>query len=360
MTGFYYLTGQQGVLKNMDETKPKIRNSSIDIFRCICAIMVVAIHTNPFTDVSEGLGFVFTQVLTRVAVPFFFAAAGYFYIQKLEKGQKPFFAYMKRLLTTYLIWSCFYFLIDFIQWGHTDFKDFVLSSAYKFAVTGSSYQFWFFPALIFSVCFTTFLFRIKCRKIVIPLSIVLYIIGCLGCSYYELGIQIPILGNLFALSGFETIRRVFLMGLPYFVSGYLVYKLQSKTENRISNKKLLFIRLGCAVIWLTEIGIVKGLKIADNIVITFGLYLLVVVTLAVLLRNPLPKFRSLSSACRVIANFTFYSHPFFIMCLSDFADNILNKTVTQTPMFLITVCLTAIGGLMIYKLNNKFLNALVK
>ncbi len=38
------------------------RINSIDIFRLICAIMVVAIHTHPFEDIDSDLGYFFSQI----------------------------------------------------------------------------------------------------------------------------------------------------------------------------------------------------------------------------------------------------------------------------------------------------------
>ncbi|MCM1458720.1 MAG: acyltransferase [Bacteroides sp.] len=207
-----------------DTTKTRI--CSIDIFKYACAIMVVAIHAHPFSDVNKELGYIFTEIIPRIAVPFFFAVSGYFYIPKLENDKNPFFPYFTRLLSTYFIWSIFYYFVAFIRNGHLDLKDFLIKSIYQFIVTGSHYHFWFFPALIFAVCFTTLLFKFKCNKLCIPLSIFLYIIGCLGCSYYEIGTKIPILQNLFLSSHFNLIRRVLLMGVPFFISGYLVYKIK--------------------------------------------------------------------------------------------------------------------------------------
>lgn len=66
------------------------RNNSIDIFRFVCAIMVVMIHTNPFVDKNIYLGYIFSQIIPRIAVPFFFLTSGYFYIQKLLNGEQCF------------------------------------------------------------------------------------------------------------------------------------------------------------------------------------------------------------------------------------------------------------------------------
>ena len=68
----------------MSRSKNKTHNNSIDIFRLLCAVMVVAIHTAPFSDISGPLGDLCTNLLPRIAVPYFFATAGYFYISALE------------------------------------------------------------------------------------------------------------------------------------------------------------------------------------------------------------------------------------------------------------------------------------
>lgn len=64
------------------------RNNSIDIFRFICAIMVIAIHTHPLIDFHPMLGYVATQVIPNIAVPFFFSVSGFFYIKKIEGIKK--------------------------------------------------------------------------------------------------------------------------------------------------------------------------------------------------------------------------------------------------------------------------------
>ena len=209
----------------MGEIKRRI--NSIDIFRYICAVMIIAIHTTPFSDINEQMGYVFSQIVPRIAVPFFFAVSGYFYMSKLENGNNCFFKYLRRLLGTYFIWSFFYYIIDYMTWGRSEnFIYFIKQCIYRFVITGSHYHFWFFPALIFSICISTLLFKIKCKNILIPLSIGLYMVGCLGCSYYGIGIKIPVIQDLINSSYFEIVRRVMLMGFPFFICGYLVYKIQ--------------------------------------------------------------------------------------------------------------------------------------
>lgn len=331
----------------MAENERKIRNCSIDIFRYICAIMVVMIHTQPFSDIDDRAGYIFAQIVPRIAVPFFFAAAGYFYIPKLEKGQKPFFPYIKRLLAGYSVWSLLYYIVDFKGWGHSDIKNFVVSCAYQFIVTGSHGHFWFFTALIFAVCFTTLLFMAGGRRILIPLSVVLYAIGCIGCAYYELGIRIPVLGELFLLPQFNLVRRDLFMGVPFFACGYLVSRIQGWAESKVSDRRLYCLAGLAIVVWLAEIQLVRVMEWETNIILTFGLYPLVVIALLILLRNPLPAYDDFSGRCSALAEFTYYSHPFCIQCLSWLGYRLLQREITATPMFFLTIAATATVGFLI-------------
>ncbi len=333
----------------MTEDKRKLRNCSIDIFRYLCAVMVVGIHTHPLSELNNKVGYICSDIVPRIAVPFFFAAAGYFYIRKLEKGQNPFFPYVKRLLIPYFIWSVIYDMVDFMVREHTDMKSFLQGCIYRFVVTGSYEHFWFFPALIFSVCLTTLLFKVGSRKMLIPLSIFLYIIGCLGCAYYNLAVQLPGLGSLFSFSQFNLIRRVLLMGFPFFICGYFVYKIEERIRGFIADKILYFSAGIIVLIWLAEIYAVRMFGWENNIIITFGLYPLVAVTLLILLRNPLPAYRDFSDKCAALADFTYYSHPLFMEAFSLAGVWLLHREISATPMFLLTVSTTFAIGLFVQK-----------
>ena len=337
----------------MAKEKGKVRNCSIDIFRYVCAIMVVGIHTQPLSDFSYEAGYIFSNIVPRIAVPFFFATAGYFYMQKLEKGQNPFFPYVKRLLMPYFIWSVIYNTVDFIAREHSSIKDFLAGCFYRFIVTGTWEHFWFFPALLFAVCAATLVFKAGGKNILIPFSIFLYMTGCLGCSYYKLAVRLPGLGNLFLLSRFDLVRRVLLMGFPFFVCGYFVYRIENRMEKQASDRRWYLMAGMTAAVWLAEIGMVRALGWENNIILTFGLYPLVVVTMLILLRNPLPACRNFSGKCAVLADFTYYSHPLCMEALSLSGLWLLHKEMAATPMFLLTVAITAMTGLLIDRAEER-------
>lgn len=47
------------------------RNTTVDFFKYIASLLVVASHTSLFEDISYSLYFVTVQVICRLAVPFF-------------------------------------------------------------------------------------------------------------------------------------------------------------------------------------------------------------------------------------------------------------------------------------------------
>lgn len=335
------------------------RNNSIDIFRFICALMVIATHTDPLMDISPKLGYILTQLVPRIAVPFFFAVSGYFYIQKLEMGEKVFIKYIKRLLTTYIAWSLIYFLIDFCQWGYKNIKNYIVSSLYHFFVIGSHYHLWFFVALICSVCIVTLMFKVKLKKLLIPLSILLYLIGCLGCSYYEIGISVPILNKLFLFDSFLTIRRIFLMGFPFFTSGYLVYQLKKNVKMFDNNRKIIFFTIISIIIWLIEIFIVCNFNLENSIAITLGLYPLLIFTILLLLNNPMEKHSYFAKKCKVISNFTYYAHPLFIIIIELIFQSVFSVEITNTFLFLLTAFISIGLGYILSFSNNKYVKLIV-
>ena len=299
------------------------RNRSIDIFRYVCAIMVVAIHTHPFEDIHEKMGFIFTQVIPRVAVPFFFITAGYFYMNSLRNKKRAFIPYIKSILKCYILWSLIYFFVDFIQWGYQNIKGFIGHCFTSFFITGSHYHFWFFPALIFAVIVSTLAYKLKLQKLLLPFSLILYGIGCFGCSYHTIGMNIPFLSIVYSSQYFTIIRRIIFMGFPFFTGGLLVHEIEKHMSKFKRPKSIAWCGLiGSIVFWLGEILLVVHQQLQDSIVVTFGLYLLTVATVVFLLQYPMPQAAVFSYHCHALANFTYYIHPLIISVFS-FAATII-------------------------------------
>ena len=282
--------------------------------------------------------------------------AGYYYIKKITKDginiKDEFLGYVKKLLVVYSIWSVIYFIIEFAQDFSNDMNiiAFLKQSIQGYFIGGSYYHLWFFPALFFSIIVVTFFVKTKKLSILAYISIILYVIGCLGSSYFEIGNHIPVLNKLFNFSNFTLIRRVVLMGLPFFTMGYFVIKFQNKN---IENKKIKYMLIFSIIGFVLEIILVNYLNIQKNIIVTLFLYLLVFYIINLLLNNPMPTREKAGGICRGMANFVYYSHPLFIL--------VLNKInfLQNTTVFVFTVALTSIIGYIIVKVNNKIINKFI-
>ena len=326
----------------------KQHNAAIDIFRYICALLVLAIHTHPFMELDATLGFVFTHMITRIGVPFFFGVSGYFFTSKLEAGKTALWPYIKRLLLVYGLWTAFYYALDFVQFGRYDLPGFLGKCIIGFIVTGSRGHFWFFPALIYAACFVTLLWRLGLKKLVLPLGIILYAVGAVGVSYCGL---MPQLKTLFRWEHWQTVRRIFFIGFPFFGCGYLVKRLQQYIRKPKTTTLLWGIS---AVLWLGEIALVKIMNWQWDVATTPFLYVFLATTLLYLLTHPMPQYARQSNCCRVLANFTYYSHPALILGI-----RFVWRGIPETPLFLLAAVLCGILGFGIYKWNNKYLNYLV-
>ncbi len=336
------------------------RNNSIDMFRLISSILVVAIHTKPFQDLSPRIGYCVTEIVPRIAVPFFFAVAGYYYIKALMDNKKIFVRYLTKHLVTYSLWSIVYFLIYLLQQVcHHSFscKQVCWYIVKSYFINGSEYHLWFFPALIFSVAITTVVYKLKIMKFFAPFTIVLYLFGCFSCAYNKLAVKIPLLCDIIAHPRFFFFRRVIFMGLPFFVLGYFMNLFLQRYPD-FHNKKVFLLYAICILLYLLEIRIVIIAKLQSNIIMTTMLYPLLFCTLAILFNNPLPACGTAAKLCRALANFTYYSHPICIW-VCTYLTQMSIVEIGNTLKFVVTITFALSGGFILYKFNRPFTNRFI-
>ena len=81
----------------------KASKISMDKFRIIAAILIIAIHIFPFASINETLDFVFTHVICRIGVPFFFMITGYFVLPKAIEDKRKLIKYTLKIVKIYAI-----------------------------------------------------------------------------------------------------------------------------------------------------------------------------------------------------------------------------------------------------------------
>lgn len=82
------------------------RNFPLDLLKVLLAIMVVGIHTEPFSDVSAGLNFFTANGIFRLAVPVFFVTSGYYFLSVDNAGQLR--RWLTRVVVLYAFWMLAY------------------------------------------------------------------------------------------------------------------------------------------------------------------------------------------------------------------------------------------------------------
>lgn len=172
----------------------------IEIFRVVAAFLVVAIHTSPLASYSGTADFVFTRVIARVAVPFFFIVTGYFVLSK-GTGVRRF---LKKTAIIYAASAALYLPINVYAghlqgWGLLDLVQQVLFE-------GTFYHLWYLPAALLGAWLTSLLMRMTSRGVCAAIVTALYVLGLLGDSYWGLIEGVPGVSSaynaLFALMGY--------------------------------------------------------------------------------------------------------------------------------------------------------------
>lgn len=319
------------------------RINSIDIARLFAAILVVAIHTQAitwFSDYSNGN----IQILTRVAVPFFFCTSGYFLHKNyINSGCPAITSAFWKTASLYTVLSLAYFAVVFLlnpallhepkKWILVDFL-----------FNGSYYHLWYMVGIIYSIAMIYLICKLKLSKILLPLAIVCYVIGLLGTSYYGIGSRLPILNVLFDSGWFLSIRRIFLMGFPFTALGWVIS--EGKLKLRISKKHLLFATTLAALLFVTEIVAVTVTGMSRTIEITVFLYPLLFLLFQICLAYPLERKSDLASACRDTANFTYFWHPLVILALRKVVN-------ANFFLFTITTAICLLLGFGYHSLKNR-------
>ena len=309
------------------------RINSIDIARLFAAILVVAIHTQAITwflDYSNGN----IQILTRVAVPFFFCTSGYFLHKNyINSGCSAIASTFWKTVKLYILLSLVYFSVIFLP------NPALLHESKKWMLVdilfnGSYYHLWYMVGIIYSIAMIYLICKLKLSKVLLPLAIVCYVIGLLGTSYYGIGSRLPVLNVLFDSGWFLGIRRIFLMGFPFTALGWTIS--EGKLKLHIPEKHLLLAATMVSLLFVAEIVAVTIAGMSRTVEITVFLYPLLFLLFQICLAYPLEGKSKFASACRDTANFTYFWHPLVILALRRVDDvNFLLFTITTAVCLLL-------------------------
>ena len=222
---------------------------SLDLAKCICALWIIILHTAPFASYSSALTFGFRNIITVIAVPFFFMTSGFLAFKKMESLTKEekreyIIHYLKRLAIMYVIWSAVYFVFVVIKWTRSDFSIWsVLEYVKDFFFEGSYSTIWFLPALFTAKLLVYLLHKKWNLKTIFLISCVVYVFTLGGSSYYGLASKIPFIKGIYNIyySFFDSIKNGVCFGLIFVSMGAMMTERETEVLSKTSNTKALIL-----------------------------------------------------------------------------------------------------------------------
>ena len=178
----------------------------IDLFRMVAAFLAVAIHTYPLSSVSAELNFIMVHVFGRIVVPFFIMTTGYFLFPKyFDRSRQSFdaiFRFIRKIGLLYIGATLIYLPVS-IYAGYYSGENVLFIFFQNLVIDGTFYHLWYLPAVILGALIVYILSRKCSLRLTFSVSIILFIIGMFGDSYYGLTVNIPFLHTAYE-TGFQV------------------------------------------------------------------------------------------------------------------------------------------------------------
>lgn len=279
----------------------RTRYGGLDLFRVAAALLVVANHTGPLLSFNGTANYLITDILARLAVPFFFAVSGFFLVPKLtEQGRSALWPFMRKCLLLYGV-STLLYLPLMARNGYFGQPGLALNLLRDLVLNGTFYHLWYFPAAVLGSCIVAALLRAGKGTAALPVCAVLYVLGLLGDSYYGLTAALPPLKAVYEalFLGFDYTRNgLFFAPLFLLLGGLLARRPEPARPGRCAA------RLSAALALLIAEGLlVRGFSLArhDSMYLLLPLCVwLLVQWLRALKVKPLPALRTLSTVVYVV------------------------------------------------------------
>lgn len=174
--------------------------AAIDDFRLVAALLIVAIHTAPLESFDKTADFLVTYCLGRIGVPFFLMVTGFFVLGPYQKKRRPEIIsrgvgkFLKKTAALYAVSTLLYLPLKIYSGNISNNVGGWLKEIF---FDGTFYHLWYLPAVLLG-CLLILGFLQFCSPMAVSVLVfVLYVIGVLGDSYYNLISQIPFLKTVY-------------------------------------------------------------------------------------------------------------------------------------------------------------------
>lgn len=252
----------------MPKTTIKSYNG-VDVFKFIAAILVILLHANPF-GLDTFPGQVLREVITPVAVPYFFCISGFFWYKNyVEKGRENGKERINRTLKLYCYWSVIYFPFVVVSWlinGEFGYYN-ILIYIRNFVLEGSFQTIWYLNALWSSFFIAYILLKRFTTKQILGISIPFYILSCLLSSWNGLFAKFPLGNEITQLyyTIFDTTKNGLLDGFMFVSLGMLIYDIENpKKESKAFQDKKNILGMICSFLFIIAEYVIRTKLFGDG------------------------------------------------------------------------------------------------
>lgn len=255
----------------------------LDRYRLLAAFLVIAIHTSPLRSLNENADFFLTRIFARMAVPLFLMITGYYVAAKFweEEGEpseslRILLNFLKKIALLYGISIVLYLSVGLYAGRY---KDITVAGIFRMLIfDGTFYHLWYFPACMLGMVILWICSRCSRKGIAEPkwtageekqelsdpekkeavgfqrtmlLTVILYIFGLLGDSYYGLTQQIPVLKHLYdgMFRIFSYTRNGIFLAPLFLMLGVWIARVEGRITVQEMGKHLYETQLHPVYIW---------------------------------------------------------------------------------------------------------------
>lgn len=319
------------------------RNYTIDIIRVILAIMVVALHTSPLSEINFYIYYFSSHIFSRLAVPFFAAVSGYYLFGNYSVEKTV--AYLRKMIIAFCFWTTLVCLVD---WTFGFSEENIIEYLVRAFILDGRYALWYILAIIYTVVLTLFVYRFRInRKVVVIIATILLFLGICFNGYGNIADNIPLLKRCMSILKTDMQNGFLFLVIPYFTMGYLIRKL----EGHLPNKNYWFL-FGCSLcLYIGEIICITVLDVHKSnlscIMTCPTVYLLIRAAIS----NKGCRWRK-GEILSPISNVIYFSQS-STMFLVDGLCNTLNTVITPTEKFIIVCFVGCFLAALFIKLKEK-------
>lgn len=333
-------------------------NPYVGIYKFILAILVVAIHVEPFTGDAQ---FYASNYLARIAVPSFFVLSSYFLFDKLLNNnwdKNIFIKNEKHLAKYYGLWLVLHapVVIYKISGTSNNALDFAWQLFQAVFLKGPYGALWFLPATIMALALVYFIGKKFGPNICLFISFPLFLFAALETEYFALIKDIAWMAKIndFLVAIFGWLANGLTFGFFFCAIGFYIAYSKSKARNL---KFDIIATIISFILLFIETTIVRDYKLG----VSYGAMLLLIPTVyymvqVLLTLKQTSDFRTIKVS-RYLQNMSLLIYPmhFAVMELIEYflRNNKTYMSSTTLQFVVVTTITCGISVLILYFGENK-------